>query len=210
MKKNTDYIPGNDDTLRAWIVNFLAKLTAQGAAIGITTAEQSLLNSLGGAAVGAVDNLNTKKNEYESAVANRNELRAQFLLPLRPIVRRAKTNANYTDTIGEILGIIGADTPIDPATIQPEISVNAHMSEVSIRINRKGAQSVDLFVRIMGQANWTRLTRVTRASYVDTRPLAQPGVPEIREYMAQGFIGDTSVGLPSQSKAVIFTGALAA
>ena len=39
----------------------LAKLTAQGAAIGITTAEQSLLNSLGGAAVGAVDNLNTKK-----------------------------------------------------------------------------------------------------------------------------------------------------
>ena len=210
MKKNINYIPGNDDEFRAWIVNFLAKLTAQGAAIGITAPEQSLLSSLGNAAIGGVDNFTAKKNEYDSALANRKELRVQFLTPLRPIVRRAKTSPNYNETIGEILGIVGADTPIDPATIQPEIIVTAHMSEVIIRINRKGAESADLFVRLMGQPAWTRLTRATRATYVDIRPLAQPGVPEVREYMAQAFIGDTPVGLPSQSKAVIFTGALAA
>ena len=210
MKKNTDYIPANDDAFRAWVVGFLAKLGTQGAAIGITTGEQSTLTSSGSAAIGGIDNLKLKENEYDSALANRKGLRSQFLALLRPIVRRAKTSVTYTETVGEALGIVSPDTPIDPATIQPEITVAAQMSEVHVRINRKGAESVALFVRTLGQVSWTYLARATRSTYLDTRPLSQPGVPEIREYMAQGYIGDTAVGLVSQSKMVIFTGAIAA
>ena len=210
MKKNTDYIPGTDDALRAWIVSFLAKLPTQGAAIGITTPEQSALGSMGAATTASIDNLKVKKNDYDSALANRSELRRQFLVLLRPIVRRAKTSTTYTETIGEALGIVPSDTPINPSTIQPELAVSVHLEDVRVRVNRGGAESANLYVRLMGQPEWTLLGRVTRSTFVDNRPLANPAVPEIREYMAQGFLGDTPVGLPSQSKAVIFCGTLAA
>jgi hypothetical protein len=51
---------------------------------------------------------------------------------------------------------------------------------------------------------------VTRSVYDDMRPLAQAGVPEIREYMAQGYIGDRQVGQQSDPKVVVYAGALAA
>ena len=66
------------------------------------------------------------------------------------------------------------------------------------------------WARIAGQSGWTFVARLNRASYEDPRPLVQPGVPEIREYMAQGVIGDQPVGLPSDPKIVVFAGQLAA
>ena len=79
-----------------------------------------------------------------------------------------------------------------------------------VRIRRGGAESVNLYCRRQGEAQWRLLARVTRSAYDDMTPLAQPGTPEIREYMAQGFIGDEQVGLPSDPKVVVFAGALAA
>lgn len=205
-----DYIPANDDEFRSWIVTFLAKLPTFGAAVGITAPEQSALTSLGNATTGSIDNLSLKKNEYDSALANRTESRGLFLLSLRPIVRRAKTSANYTNTIGEALGVVSPNTPVDPATIQPSFNITTQRNSVRLRIKREGAQSTNVYTRKVGQMDWLFLARVNLSLFEDSRPLSQPGVPEVREYMVRGVIGDEEVGLPSETRTVVFAGEMAA
>ena len=125
-------------------------------------------------------------------------------------MRRIKTNASYTKTIGEALGIVAPSTPVDAASIKPILTVKARMGCVRVRIQRKGAQSVQLFCRRTGQTEWTALQRLTRSTYDDATPLTQAGVPEIKEYMAQAYIGDEPVGQPSDIKVVLFGGHIAA
>ena len=43
----------------------------------------------------------------------------------------------------------------------------------------------------------TKLGTDTNSPYIDGRPLATPGVAEMREYMARGMMGDEEVGLES-------------
>jgi hypothetical protein len=81
---------------------------------------------------------------------------------------------------------------------------------VRVRISRKGAQTANVYVRLLGQTQWTFLASSNLSTYDDMRPLAQPGVAEIREYMVMGVIGNAEVGLPSDAKTVVFAGELAA
>jgi hypothetical protein len=206
-----DYIKPNDpESLRAFIVALLDELPSRAAAVGVTASEQSQLASLGNAAVGGIDNAVSAENAYGSAIADQKRLIGDFVTYLRPLVRRIKENTGYTDTIGEALGIVAASTAVDEASIKPVITLTAHIGFVRVRIQRKGAKSVQLFCRRSGQSEWTSLGRVVRASHDDTSALSQPGVPEIKEYMAQAYIGDDPVGQPSDIKVVVFAGNIAA
>jgi len=46
-------------------------------------------------------------------------------------------------------------------------------------------------------AAWRLLDRDNHPPYVDSTPLAQPGVPEVREYRLMGVWSDQEVGQPS-------------
>ena len=207
----SDYIPTNDHReLRGWITAFLAALPTYGTGVGLTAEDQETLNSAGHAAIAGIDNTVTQRNQYESSLANRSALVRRFIGVLRPMVRRAKANANYTPSVGEHLGIVSDDPPIDPNAIKPSLTLTVHVGFVRVRVKRNGAESVSVYCRKSGQAEWTFLARATRAVYDDRVPLGNPGVPEIREYRVQGYIGDTQVGQPSDPKPVVFAGALAA
>ncbi|HEY2953068.1 MAG TPA: hypothetical protein VGK40_10820 [Verrucomicrobiae bacterium] len=207
----SDYIPTNDtQELRGWIAAFLAALPTYGPEVGLTAADQAALNRAGNAAIDGIDKTVTQRNQYDSALANRQALVRSFIGLLRPMVRRAKASANYTPSVGEHLGVVADNPPIDPKAVKPSLTLTVHMGFVRVRVKRNGAESVGVFCRKSGQADWTFLARATRAVYDDQMPLAHSGVPELREYRVQGFIGDTQVGQPSDPKLVVFAGAMAA
>jgi hypothetical protein len=206
----SDYFPGSDDGQKEWLINFIAKLATYGPVVGITAPVQAQLSSLGNAAKAGIENLGAKKILYDAAVANRTELRDDFLEVARPVIRAAKHSPGYSETIGRELGIAAQDTPVDPAAIKPVVRLAVQGTCVRVRIQRKGAESANVYVRLLGQTQWTFLSASNRATYDDKRPLAQAGVAEIREYMVMGVIGNTEVGMPSDAKTVVFAGELAA
>lgn len=205
-----DYFPSEQQEQRAWTVQFLAQLTNYSTTLGVTAAEVTALTTNGTASNSAIDNVVAKANEYESAVANRKTTLGGFTAAFRPIVRRMKSSAAYTPMIGETLGIVPENTPIDPALIKPRVTATVNMGFVRLRVQRGGADNVAVFCRRVGETEWRLLGRATRSVFDDTVPLHTPGVPEIREYMVQGYIGDTQVGQPSDPKIVVFAGAIAA
>jgi len=205
-----NYFPTSGQDQRAWIVQFLAQLNNYSTTLGVSAAEVTELTNTGGAATGAIDNFVAKSNDFDSALASRVQSVEEFSATLRPIVRRMKSSAAYTPTIGEALGIVAADQPIDPAQIKPSVVATVNMGFVRLRVRRYGADNVAVFCRCAGETEWRLLGRATRAVFDDTVPLRTPGVPEIREYIVQGYIGDTQVGMPSDPNVAVFAGAIAA
>ena len=205
-----NYFPSDDPEQRGWIVHFLGQLGAYSGTLGVTPAETAALANTGNAATAAIDNLVNKSSEFDSALAGRDSSVRSFLNTMRPIVRRMKAASAYTPTIGEALGIVSENTPIDPAQIKPSFTATVNIGFVRLRVRRNGADNVEVFCRRVGETDWRSLGRATRAVFDDALPLHTPGVPEIREYMVQGYLGDTQVGQPSDPKIIVFAGAIAA
>lgn len=206
-----DFMRQNDpEGFRTFLEALLRELPQSGPVVGVTAGEQSTLVSLGNAALGTLSNEVTAHNQADAATADRIRQGAQFAAYARPVIKRLKTHSSYSPVIGEKLGLIASKPQVVPSAIKPTISATVQMGLIRIRVQRNGAETAEVFTRLAGQAHWTGLGRITRATYDDLRPLAQAGVPEIREYMAIGYIGDQQVGQPSDLKVVVYAGSLAA
>lgn len=210
MRINKSYWPTRDENQRAWLIHFKAQLAILGASVGVTPAEITSFNTFCDAATASIDNVVTKKNAYESAVASRIQLVGAAQNFFRPLVRRIKTNPGFTPTIGAALAIDNESIPVDPSTVKPDLSATVHSGYVRLRIRRNGAASVNLYLRRSGEPGWSLVCRVEMATCQDTTALAHPGVPEVREYQAIGVIDDTEIGLPSNPAVVVYAGQIAA
>lgn len=63
-----------------------------------------------------------------------------------------------------------------------------------------------IYSRLSGAPEWTRLGMDSSSPYYDTRPLAVPGVAELREYLVRGIGADEEIGQDSNIVAIVFGG----
>ena len=109
---------------------------------------------------------------------------------LRALVQEIKSKPTYNDSIGADLGII-APVPV-PNMAPPVITATGtHATNVVLAWTKNGWSGVKVQGRPQGAALWEDLGQDNYSPYVDTRPLAAPGVPEIREYRMCHMDGDT-------------------
>ena len=106
----------------------------------------------------------------------------------------------YTEAIGEALGIVPSGAPFDPNAYQAEIisAINTNSGgEVTIRFRKTYGKidGVNVYSRLQGQADWKLLGFKKLSPYLDETPLAQPGVPEVREYRVRAVHNDVEIGL---------------
>lgn len=209
-KQHIPWWPSAYELRRAWLVAFKTHISTLGLVVGMTAGEISQFLSLANAAIAAIDNEVNQSNLHESAIADRDSLTGNTMDYIKPIIARMKTNAFFTPTIGETLDILGENIEINPADVKPSLTVKVQPGAVRVRVRRDGADCVNLYLRRAGQSNWTLICRMNRGVCDDTTPLLNPGTPEIREYRVVAVIGDSEVGIPSDSKTVVYAASLAA
>jgi len=124
----------------------------------------------------------------------------------RALAKRIKAHPAYTPAIGEVLQIEGEETVFDGSTYKTKLTLQTFMGYVQIAFTKKGVDGVNIYTRLQGQSEWQYLARDTESPYHDTRPLATPGTPETREYVAYGVKKDVQLPLPSDSVSVVFNG----
>ncbi|MBA3350925.1 MAG: hypothetical protein H0U23_00600 [Blastocatellia bacterium] len=123
--------------------------------------------------------------------------RPEFVLPAAPpapaavelgalrrifgFVKNLKTRAGYTESIGEDLGIIGAESEEDPNAI-PSVKHEVRSGEVVLPFRKKGHMGVWIEGQVGDETAWSFLAIDTSNPYNDTRPLKVPGQPETRRY----------------------------
>jgi hypothetical protein len=112
----------------------------------------------------------------------------------RDLVLRIKAHPNYTEVIGEDLGIIGAEQA--PALeVKPDGKAEALPNhEVKITFVKAGHDGVDVESQRAAETAWSYLAFDGFSPYVDNRPPLVPGQPEERRYRLRYRDNDLPVG----------------
>ena len=120
-------------------------------------------------------------------------------------VQMIKASANYTESIGLQLGIVGAEdaaeNPVPTFTLKVERGSGCEC--VRLAFKKYGHAGVVVHCRRNGGA-WEMLAIDLSSPYLDERPLLVPTAPEVREYRLQFFDGSGATGefSPTQSVTV--------
>jgi hypothetical protein len=122
-------------------------------------------------------------------------------------VRNWKTLPGFASSGSEaVLQLKGAEVSFDPNSYKPVLKLSQEAGRIKVEFAKKGVDGLAIYSRLRGTAAWHKIGTDTASPCFDTGAQAQPGVPEVREYMARGFIQDEELGLDSDVASITFAG----
>lgn len=116
---------------------------------------------------------------------------------LRALAAKIKTSSNYTEAIGQQLGIIGVDVPDEnPDTAKPLIGgLSIVASQVTLKWKKGSFDGIRVFKKVDGgEFNLTGFS--ISPPYTDRAPI--PSSPQVWSYMIQYIVDDDEVGQLSE------------
>jgi hypothetical protein len=201
-----DYLPSKEADKRDWYSNLKTEIAGNATALGLATAEVTAVQTICTDNIAAIDDSSKAQTAAKTArTAKETQLDAGDK-QLRAVVRKMKTSAGYTDSIGTQLRIIGEDNSIDFTNYKPSIKATVMPGKVRIDFVKDTLDGVNVYARLKGQTTWTKLAYDSYTPYDDTRPIAAPTAPEHREYMAIGVLHDEEVTKQSDIIEAVFGG----
>jgi hypothetical protein len=201
-----DYFPRSSAEQVTWLTNFNAKIVTSGVTLGLTAPEildfQNYCTNL----IAAINELETKRKEFKSAVEKKDKALQTEAGGLRTGIARFKTALGYAVSIGQELGVVGVASSMNMATYKAKITAELYGSFVRIKFTKKGTDGVNIYHRKKGESAWKFLARDTKSPYDDRIVLAIVGQPEHWEYRAFGVIDDAEIGIASDIVEIVFGG----
>lgn len=195
-----DYLPRLVDVLDTWLGNFSAKLSTHAAALGLApatvTAITTSITNFRATYTAQVAAEATFKNAAQLTRTQKEAL-ISGVGGIRDLVQVIKHSASYTLNIGEDLGIELDEPAVDVDTIKPVLLLFKLVDKkIRIQFKKAVADGVIIKSRRGTETEFTFLAKLIQSPYIDDRPNLN-AAPEQREYVANYFIGNNSVGLES-------------
>lgn len=193
-----DFIPNPDADFLTFHDQLKTAATSIGATLDITAGDLTTLGNDNTAAHAKVATANTASAAAQQATADKRTTRRAVEGRVRAFARRLKTHTNYTEALGQQLGIIGPEDSTDLATAKPTLTgtILPH-GATEIGFNKSVSEGVNIYCQRGPEAAPVFLARDTSAPYVDNRPLLVANTPETRKYTAIYVLHDGEIGLTS-------------
>jgi hypothetical protein len=198
------FFPSTDATLSVWATNYRDKIGNYATELSLTpeqvAAEQSFCDHL----IASVNNVSSKRNQLKSAIDGKKDTVELSGGALRAEISRHKTLANYTEAIGQDLGVVAHSVAIDFANYKAKISAELYGGLIRIKFQKKYADGINLYRRKKGTGEWLFVARATKSPFDHSLSLQVAGQPEHWEYRAFGVVDDNEVGIASDIVEVIY------
>jgi hypothetical protein len=213
-----DWLPAREDELLPWFNNFNTKLPGYAATLALNPGDLTTVADDTAMVGFAVNNVTIFKAEQKEWVDFKNlELYGPVGSPTpgvptvpaitpptlvapglirrtRDIVLRIKAHPNYTEVIGEDLGIIGAEQA-GADLVKPDGKAEALPNhEVRITFVKAGHDGVDVESQRAAETTWSYLAFDGFSPYIDNRPPLLVGQPEERRCRLRYRDNDLPVG----------------
>lgn len=216
MKKEP-YIPQDDPGKVLWLDNFATELPNYVATLGITAAQVAQVQTDREVFSGILTYLLNSKNVLEGFTAFKNQVRngkqplgalPAFSPPptlppnalndvfgrIRLLVRSIKGNANYNETIGDVLRIIGEESEDNPTNWKPILKAEMQAGSPNIKWTKGGSSGIKLWVDRGDGQGFKFLAIDTIPDYLDKHTLPAQGQSALWKYQAIYLLKDEEVG----------------
>jgi uncharacterized protein YqgV (UPF0045/DUF77 family) len=203
-----DFVPRKEAERVIFLKDLDARLDVHVAALNILPAVRTAIHDMIAELITSVDNYSQHKAVLKSLETIKSGKMSDTLAYIREQVARWKTEPGYTEAIGQELKIIGSSTTLDPHTYKPKLSAEIKPGYILLTFVKAGVDAVNIYYRVKGNGDLKFMARDTQSPYMDASPLASPAVPETREYMAIGVVGDEEFGLASDIVTAVYEGQL--
>jgi hypothetical protein len=222
------FLPQSDADRVVWLNNFSTKIGTYAASVGITAAEITSINNdkafysfiinMHDSYKQTLNNLTAYKNLLKHAVAQQHlgSIPVVAALGTAPtavpegifdriskFAQRIKASVNYTEAMGQDLGIIAPELTIDLSSLQPELKVKLDAGRPFIKATKGIADAIDLFVDRNDGNNFIPLGRLLKPEFIDTANLPASAPLAEWEYKAMFVIGNDNVGVMSPVVSVV-------
>ena len=191
-----DYIPAKRDARYLWLANISSHVVAEAAKFSAPAADATAVKT-------AADHLIAKMDAVNAASA----AQAADLAAIRGFIRNWKTLTAFPASGSEAVLGLKANQPQTPVVdYKPVLKASIEAGKVRIDFVRGLVDALAVYCRLRGTVAFRKIAMDTGSPYFDTAPLVQPGVPEVRKYMARGMVGDEEVGVDSDIVSIAFGG----
>lgn len=202
-----DFMPKNRIELYLWYKNLRDGISEEGPKFNLPPEQITAVQNLAQAAMDFME-------ATDAALAVLRGCRKAEVEGLRGLDKEIRRMIRYWKTLpgfaasgsAGALKIRGTPRVFDPGKCKPSLKVMIVGGKVIIKFRKNGADAVNLYTRLAGESQWTKLARDSSSPCMDPRPLATPNVPEVREYMAMAEYKDVEVGLPSTIASLVYAG----
>ena len=217
-----NFLPGADADRVIWLNNFDAKIAVYAALTGITAAELASIHkdatmfqyimTIQEIYKQNLQNLTGYKTLLKHAIAQQH-LGAIPVIPALPTApalvaegvfdrvsgyaKRIKASVNYTDNMGQDLGIVATVVTFDPLTLQPTLTVKLDATRPHIKWIKDVSDALDLYADHNDGNGFMLLGRLSRNEYIDVTNLTAGKVIDEWHYKVIYVIADQPVGLYS-------------
>lgn len=205
---HTDYLPQSPNGLLDWLTTQEAELTPELAEVlGATENERAAYLAAVGEYKATVKPIVELLDLLKQLRAVLPDVRKAQLPIIRAFIARATMHSGCTADLVKRLDWAPIEHNIDLDQARPRLKAEPQRGGVKIMVKRPGFQAANIYFRRRGEAEWTLTAeRLQRFPWFDPAPLAVPGTPEVREYMAIGVVNDEETGQPSEVQEVVFAG----
>lgn len=213
------YLPRNDQDRVLWLNNFAGKLNEHAATLEVAAATVTDMQTAA-AYLGYVFNVHQglKNNVKEMTAYKRQLIDGRIgatvgALPTLPdlgtaptavtfpifsrvqqLVQVLRNHPAYTASIGQDLGIIGAEQSTDTSTLKPVLKLSIVANEVIVKWTKGSATSIDIYVDRSDGKGMIYLANDYSPPYEDRITLAPDNPPALWSYRAIYRVGDKQVG----------------
>ena len=196
--KHMDMIPTKRAGRRQWYANISNNVVAEGVKMGVPPADANAVKAAADDIIATMDATDAAESALGGARNIERTTEKTKQGTMRAFIRNWKTLPGYPASGSEgVLQLKGEEAAFDQATYKTVITAGIVGGLNQIGFTKKGADGVAIYCRLRGTTQWTRIGTDTESPFFDTKPVAVPGVAEVREYMARGRIGDVEIGLDS-------------
>ena len=221
------YLPLTEEAKVTWLNNLASKLPNHSATLGISTETVTsvqkdaamfsyMINLVNSFKAGLSERVSYKdiiKNAPEGTavgpvpvfnhIAPPTVVPAGIFIRVRRLVKNIKSNPNYNDSIGNDLGIIGAETDEAILEMKPVLKVKLSAGKPEIIWKKGNADSIDLYVDRGDGKSYVYLANDSAPNYTDTAILSNGA--KVSEWKYKGIyrIKDEQVGQFSDEISVV-------
>jgi len=205
--KSMDFVPRKRDVRYKWFGKMSDNIIAEAVKFGAPPADATAVKNAADDAVGKMEATDAAQSALDGARLIEKNAVAAALAFIRAKVRNFKTLPLWAASGSEaVLEVKGNEPAFDASSYKPVLDLSIEAGKIRVDFTMGGVDAMAVYCRLRGTLVWRRIGIDTEAPYFDTAPLAQPGVAEVREYMARGMVSDEEVGQDSDIVSIAFGG----